>query len=201
MNKKITIVGVSSLALVGLAFMINILFVQPASFRGTTYDTPYPVAPDFRLTDANGKPFSLSENQGKITLLFFGYAYCPDICPTTLSELKLTMEKLGSSAEDVQVVFISVDPGRDTSENLQKFVERFNPTFIGLSGTQEELEPIWNGYGIFREVVPGTSATNYIINHTARVFLVDTNGNLRLSFGFQTPPEDIAHDIEIILNE
>ena len=201
MNKKITIVGISSLLLVGLAILINIFLLKPASFRGTAYETPYPVAPNFRLADANGKPFILNANQGKIILLFFGYTFCPDVCPTTLSEMKLTMDKLGDNAENVQVVFISVDPGRDTSEHMQKYVERFNSDFIGLSGTQEELEPIWNQYGIFREVVPGTSATNYIINHTARVFMVDTKGYLRLSFGFQTPPEDIAHDIEIVLNE
>lgn len=201
MNKKITIVGISSLLLVGLAILINIFLLQPASFRGTAYESPYPVAPNFRLTDANGKPFILNANKGKIILLFFGYTFCPDVCPTTLSEIKLTMDKLGDNAENVQVIFISVDPGRDTSAHMQKYVERFNPTFIGLSGTEQELEPIWNEYGIFREVVPGTSATNYIVNHTARVFMVDTKGYLRLSFGFQTPPEDIAHDIEIVLNE
>lgn len=201
MNKKITIVGISSLLLVGLAILINIFLLKPASFRGTTYESPYPVAPNFRLTDANGKPFILNANKGKIILLFFGYTFCPDVCPTTLSEMKLTMDKLGDNAENVQVIFISVDPGRDTSAHMQKYVERFNPTFIGLSGTEQELEPIWNEYGIFREVVPGTSATNYIVNHTARVFMVDTKGYLRLSFGFQTPPEDIAHDIEIVLNE
>ncbi len=201
MNKKITIVGISSLLLVGLAILINIFLLKPASFRGTAYEAPYPVAPNFRLTDANGKPFILNANKGKIILLFFGYTFCPDVCPTTLSEMKLTMDKLGDNAENVQVIFISVDPGRDTSAHMQKYVERFNPTFIGLSGTEQELEPIWNEYGIFREVVPGTSATNYIVNHTARVFMVDTKGYLRLSFGFQTPPEDIAHDIEIVLNE
>lgn len=201
MNKKITIVGVSALLVVAIALLINVIFVQPASFRGTAYDEPFPVAPDFTLTDAKGQPVTLSENGGKITLLFFGYTFCPDICPTTLSELKLTMEKLGKNAENVRVIFISVDPGRDTSEYMQKYVERFNSSFTGLSGTEEELTPIWEQYGIFREVVKRTSETNYIINHTARVFLVDTNGNLRLSFGFQTPPEDIAHDIEIILGE
>lgn len=201
MNKKIIVVGISSLLLVGLVLLVNLLFVKPVRFRGTMYETPYPVAPDFRLTDAGGKTFALSGNNGKVTLLFFGYTYCPDVCPTTLAELKLAMEKLGDNAANVQVVFISVDPGRDTSEELQKYVERFNPNFIGLSGTEQELEPIWNEYGIFREVVEGTSPTNYIINHTARVFLVDSAGNLRLSFGFQTPPEDVAHDIEIILNE
>lgn len=201
MNKKITIVGISSLLLVGLAILINIFFIQPASFRGTAYETPYPVASNFRLTDANGQPFILNANKGKIILLFFGYTYCPDVCPATLAEMKLTMDKLGDNAGNVQVVFVSVDPGRDTSEHMQKYVERFNPSFIGLSGTEEELAPVWNQYGIFREVVAGTSDTNYIVNHTARVFLIDSKGNLRLSFGFQTPPEDIAHDIEIILSE
>lgn len=201
MNKKIAIVGISALLIVGIAFFFNIILARQATFRGTAYDVPYPVASDFTLTDAKGQPFTLSDNGGKITLLFFGYTFCPDICPTTMAELKLAMAKLGKDSENVQVVFISVDPGRDTSEFMQKYVERFNPAFIGLSGTEEELTPIWDNYGIFREVVKRTSDTNYIINHTARVFLVDANGNLRLSFGFQTPPEDIAHDIEIILGE
>lgn len=201
MNKKISMVGISSLLLVGLALLVNFLLVRPASFRGTTYETPYPVAPKFKLNDANGRPFILDNNNGKITLLFFGYTYCPDVCPTTMAELKLAVEKLGKNAENVQVVFISVDPGRDTSALMQKYVDRFNSAFIGLSGTQEELEPVWNQYGIFREVVDGTSDTNYIVNHTARVILIDSESNLRLSYGFQTPPEDIAHDIEIILNE
>ena len=119
-NKKIFIVGISSLLLVGLAILINLLFIQPASFRGTVYESPYPIAPNFRLTGANGKPFILNANKEKIILLFFGYTYCPDVCPTTLSEMKLTMDKLGGNAEKVQVVFISVDPGRDTSVEMQK---------------------------------------------------------------------------------
>jgi len=97
------------------------------------------------------------------------------------------------------VIFISVDPGRDTSELMQKYVERFNPAFIGLSGSEDELESIWSDYGIFREVVPGSSELNYIVNHTARVILIDQTGNLRLSYGFQTPPEDIANDTLILL--
>ncbi|MBK7320124.1 SCO family protein [Candidatus Villigracilis affinis] len=131
----------------------------------------------------------------------FGYTYCPDVCPTTLAELKVVMEKLNGQADKVQVVFVSVDPGRDTSEEMQKYIERFSPSFIGLSGSEEELAPIWDDYGVFREVVERTSETNYIINHTARVTLIDQNGNMRLSYGFQTPPEDIAHDIEILLNQ
>ncbi|MBL8103358.1 MAG: SCO family protein [Anaerolineales bacterium] len=199
MDRKITRVGVASLLVIVAAFALNILFLKPASFRGTAYADPVPAAFEFTLTSSDGTPFQLSDNQGKITLLFFGYTYCPDICPTTLAELKMVMELLKSDADKVQVVFISVDPGRDTSEKVQKYAERFYPTFIGLSGTEEDLAPIWSSYGVFREVVEGTSETNYIINHTARVILIDEAGNMRLSYGFQTPPEDIAHDIKLLL--
>lgn len=201
MDRKITIVGLASLSLVGLAILLNMFFLKPASFRGTAYGEPYPTAQDFTLIDSRGQQFKLSDGKGKITLLFFGYTYCPDVCPTTLSEIKLAVDKLGDDASQVQVAFISVDPDRDTTEDMQKYVEKFNPAFIGLSGAIEELQPIWDNYGVFREVVEGTSASNYLINHTARVTLIDQSGNMRLSYGFQTPPEDIAHDIELLLSQ
>jgi protein SCO1/2 len=201
MNKRITIVGISSLLVVALAIILNIFFSKPASFRGTAYADPYPVAANFSLNGATGQTVKLSDSLGKVTLLFFGYTYCPDVCPTTLAELKLVREDLGDKASQVQVIFISVDPKRDTSESMQKYVEKFDSSFIGLSGTEEELAPIWREYGIFREVVDGTSETNYIVNHTARIILVDQNSNMRLSDGFQTPPEDISHDIEILLRK
>ncbi len=165
------------------------------------YAEPFPTAPDFSLTDADGSIQRLSDYRGRIILLFFGYMYCPDVCPATLAELKLAVEQLKGDADQVQVIFISVDPQRDTSEAVQGYVERFNPSFLGLSGAQDELEPVWDGYGVFREVVDGTSPTNYIINHTARVTLIDQEGNMRLTYGFQTPPDDIAHDIRILLRE
>ncbi len=199
MNKKITLVGIFSLLVVALAIVFNLFFSKPASFRGTAYGEPFPVAADFSLTNAKGNPVKLSDNIGKITLLFFGYTYCPDVCPTTLAELKLVMKDLGGKADQVQVLFISVDPQRDTSKSMQEYVERFDSSFLGLSGTEEELAPIWTEYGIFREIVEGSSEKNYIVNHTARIILVDQTGNLRLSYGFQTPPEDISHDIKILL--
>jgi protein SCO1/2 len=199
MDRKIMRVGIVSVFVIGLAIALNILLFKPASFRGTAYADPLPAAFNFSLTDAQGETFELGKSNSKVTLLFFGYMYCPDVCPTTLAELKLAMDMLKDNADKVQVVFVSVDPGRDTSEEMQKYVERFNPDFIGLSGTEEELKPIWDSYGIFRETVEGTSATNYIVNHTARVILIDEDGNMRLSYGFQTPPEDIAHDIKLLL--
>lgn len=201
MDKRITLVGISSLLVVALAIVVNMLFGKPASFRGTTYAEPYQPAPEFGLTDAKGNGIHLKDMHGKVVLLFFGYTYCPDICPTTLAELKLTMKDLGKKSEQVQVIFISVDPQRDTSESMQSYVERFDPAFIGLGGTEEELAPIWNEYGIFREIEEGTSENNYIVNHTGRIILIDQDGNLRLSYGLQVDPEDISQDIQILLRQ
>jgi protein SCO1 len=201
MNKKITLVGIISLLVIALAVAVNMFFSKPASFRGTTYAEPYPAAPEFSLTDSKGDLLKLSDGGGKVTILFFGYTYCPDICPTTLAELKLAVKDLGEKSEQVQVIFVSVDPKRDTSESMQAYVQRFDPAFIGLSGTEEELTPIWAEYGIFREIVEGTSETNYIVNHTGRIFLVDQNGDLRLSYGIDIAPEDISHDIQILLRQ
>jgi protein SCO1/2 len=183
---------------VGVAVLIFVLN-RSVSFRGTSYGEPYPQAADFTLTQSSGETFRLSEQKGKIVLLFFGYTACPDVCPTTLAELRLVMEELGDKTKQVQVVFVSVDPERDTPEKIQKYVEHFNEDFIGLSGNPDELLIIWDNYGVFRERVESESAFGYIINHTARTYLIDQNGSLRLSYGFQTPVEDIVHDIEILL--
>jgi protein SCO1/2 len=200
MNRKTLWVGILSLLAVGAAALIFV-FTNPVSFRGTSYGEPYPQAADFELTKSNGETFRLSEQEGKIVLLFFGYTACPDVCPTTLAELRVLMEELGDKTEQVQVVFVSVDPERDTPEKIQEYVEHFNADFIGLTGAPEDLQIIWDDYGVFRERVESESAFGYIINHTARTYLIDQDGNLRLSFGFQTPVEDMVHDIEILLKQ
>ncbi len=198
MNRKTLWVGVLSLLVVGVA-ALTLVFAKPASFRGTSYGEPYPQAAEIELTKSNGETFRLSEQKGKIVLLFFGYTACPDVCPTTLAELRLVMEELGDKTRQVQVVFVSVDPERDTPEKIQEYVAHFNQDFIGLSGNPDELQIIWDNSGVFRERVESESAFGSIINHTARTYLIDQDGNLRLSFGFQTPVEDMVHDIEILL--
>jgi len=200
MNRKTLWVGFISLLVVGVA-VLTLVFAKPASFRGTSYGEPYPQAAEIELIKSNGETFRLSEQKGKIVLLFFGYTSCPDVCPTTLAELKQVMDKLGDKTEQVQVVFVSVDPERDTPEKIQGYVAHFNSDFLGLSGSSDELQIIWDNYGVFRERVESESAFGYIINHTARTYLIDQNGSLRLSFGFQTPVEDMVHDIEILLNQ
>ncbi|MDD2921825.1 MAG: SCO family protein [Anaerolineales bacterium] len=199
MDKKTLFVGFFSLAVIALATLFFILFASPAKFRGTSYAEPYPVAPQIELTRSNGETFRLADQKGKIVLLFFGYTSCPDVCPTTLAEMKLVMDELGGKAQSVQVVFISVDPQRDAPEKIQQYVEHFSKAFIGLSGAPDQLQKIWDDYGVIREVTQSKSAFGYIVNHTARVYLIDANGALRLSYGFQTPVKDIVHDLDLLL--
>lgn len=202
MDRKLFFVGLGSLLLIGLVAVGVVLFGKPESFRGAAYVEPYPPASDFSLTRNDGVSYQLSQKRGEIVLLFFGYTSCPDVCPTTLAELNQAMEKLNKNdADRVQVVFITVDPERDTPERTQEYVDHFNPGFIGLSGTEDELSRVWDAYGVYREIVDGTSAAGYLVNHTARVTMIDGDGNLRVSFGFDTPVEDIVHDLKMILKE
>ncbi len=201
MDKKLMWIGGGILALVAVVAALSIIFAKPPSFRGTLYGEPFPPAAEVELTKADGSIFRMSEQRGKIVLLFFGYTSCPDVCPTTLAEMTNVMNELGDASQNVQVVFVSVDPRRDTPEKIQEYASRFNPTFLGLSGTQEELEPIWQGYSIFRAEVDSDSAMGVIIDHTARLYLIDPEGNLRLSYAYATPVEDIVHDIELLLRK
>lgn len=200
MDKKTLSVGLISLLLVFTMTLAVFWFGKPASFRGASYGEPYPPAAPFELTRANGDIFRLADQRGKIVLLFFGYTSCPDVCPTTMAEMKQVVDALGDKAKSVQVVFISVDPDRDTPDLMQTYAEHFNRNFIGLTGSLEELQPIWDAYGIFRAVSQtDASAAGYSVDHTARVMLIDPYGSLRLSYGFQTPVDDIVHDIKILL--
>jgi protein SCO1/2 len=199
MDKKLLWIGGGILLIIGVVAALAFAFATPPSFRGTLYGEPFPPAADFTLTKADGSQFRLSDQRGRIVLLFFGYTSCPDFCPTTLAEMSLVMNALGEKAQNVQVVFVSVDPARDTPEKIQTYAEKFNPAFLGLSGSQAELEPIWQGYSIFREEVESDSAMGTIVNHTVRLYLVDAQGSMRLSYAYDTPVEDIVHDIELLL--
>jgi protein SCO1 len=200
MDRKTLLVGLVALLLIGAVAAGLVLFSKPESFRGTTYAEPYPVAPEIELARAAGTPLQLSEMRGKVVALFFGYTSCPDVCPTTMAELNQALEKLGSKADQVQVLFVTVDPQRDTPERVQEYVDHFNPDFIGLSGSEPALAKVWNDYGVFRQVADGPSAAGYVVDHTARVTLIDQQGNLRVSFPFGTPVEDVVHDLNLLLN-
>ena len=198
MNTKLLWVGLGLLVLIGAVMMAVLLFPKTDTFRGTLYDPALP-APEIALIRGDESSFRLSEQRGDVVLLFFGYTSCPDVCPTTLSELRKVKTELGSNADQVKVVFVTVDPERDTPEQIQKYVSIFNPSFLGLSGSLEELETVWKDYGVYREVEEvSTSAAGYLVNHTARVYLIDRDGNLRLSYSYGTPTDDILHDLKIL---
>ena len=169
------------------------------SFRGSVLDEPVTV-PDFSLTDQDGGTFRLSDQQGKVVLLFFGYTSCPDVCPTTLATWRKVHEELGDDAERVRFVFVTVDPERDTPERLGMHVRAFNPDFIGLTGTEEELQSVYDVFDvIFEKDTSSGSALGYLINHTATTFIVDPEGLWRLRESFGTEIEDIVHDIRQLL--
>jgi protein SCO1/2 len=187
----------------GLIVLVTLLLAacQPYEFKGTLYSEPQP-APDFELTASDSSQLRLGEQRGHIVLMFFGYTSCPDVCPMTLSEARQILQDLGEDAEQVTFLFITVDPERDTPEILANYVNAFHPAIIGLTGTSDELASVWQAYGVVAEKeILESSATKYIINHTARIFLVDAEGRLKLSYSFGTPPEDILQDIRHLLGQ
>jgi protein SCO1/2 len=183
--------------------VVIVLFVvlpqmQPYTFHGTELQSLQP-APNFELSASNGRKISPKDFVGDLVLLYFGYTFCPDICPATLSELADALDILGSDGKDVQVIMISVDPERDTPETLAEYVTHFHPSFIGVTGTPQEIAQVAEQYGIFYEAHEGTAATGYLVDHTASVIVIDQEGYLKLIFPFGSSAEDIAEDLTHLL--
>ncbi|MFN8377786.1 MAG: SCO family protein [Anaerolineae bacterium] len=154
---------------------------------------------DFTLPASTGTDMSLSEitSSGKWTVMYFGYLHCPDFCPTTLAEFKRVEQFLGDAAENVQLVFVSVDGQRDTPELLATYLANFDPAFIGLQGNDETLAQIAPDYGLYYQRRTDTgSAAAYVVDHTTRTYLIDPEGRLRVSFSYDTGPQDIAQTIQ-----
>ena len=196
MRKGMTL-GLVLAVLAGL--MLTSCEQQSPSFRGTVLKAPVS-APDFILTDQHGQSFRLSEQRGRVVLLYFGYTHCPGACPLTLSKWTHIREALGADAERVRFVFITVDPERDRSQRLQQHLATFNADFIGLTGTQVELESVYRAYGVFREKASvGATGKDYLVNHNTSAFVIDPDGLWRLRHASITPPEDIIHDVRQLL--
>ncbi|MEW9897257.1 SCO family protein [Chitinivorax sp. PXF-14] len=153
---------------------------------------------DFHLTDHTGKPRSMADFKGKVVALFFGYTHCPDACPTTMTELKIALGKLGPQARDVQVLFVTVDPGRDTPDVLSKYVPAFNPTFLGLSGTAAQLAEAQKAFKIVAQKVGGEGG-GYTVDHSAGTYLFDRQGRLRLFVSYGAGAKVMEHDIRLLL--
>lgn len=187
-------------AAIALGVLIEVVFRKPYSFHGTVIDPPLPVT-DFSLQTANEEVFRLSEQKGKVVLLFFGYTSCPDVCPVTLATFKQVNDNLGEDAQKVRFVMITADPDRDTPDKVAEYAARFNPEFIGLSGDMTALASIWKELGVFVEKQESDSAAGYLVSHTASVYVLNQSGSLFMTFPYGTTATEIADDIRQILKD
>ena len=158
------------------------------------------IGPDFRLTDHNGKERTLADFRGKAVALFFGYTHCPDVCPTTLSDLAGAMKILGADAGRVQVLFVTVDPKRDTPELLKNYVPAFNPGFLGLYGDAAATAKVTKDFKIYAAERPGATAQSYTVDHSAQTLVFDPQGRLRLVFSYGMAADKMAADLKVLLN-
>ena len=152
------------------------------------------------LEDFNGKRRTLADFRGKVVALTFGYTQCPDVCPTTLHDYAEAMRKLGNEASQVQFLFVTVDPKRDTAELLREYVPAFDPRFLGLRGDAAAIERVTKDFHVYAEARPGKTADTYTVDHASQVFVFDRQGRLRLMIPAGTSPADIASDLRVLLD-
>lgn len=179
--------------LLGMAVVLGLLLINPFPFHDHYLEPPQ-VMKDFELQTADGGLFHLSDQKGKIVLLFFGYTNCPDLCPTTLSKLKQVYSQLGDNTELVKFVMVSVDPERDTSAKIAEYVAQFNTEFIGLSGSPDELKPIWKEFGVFIER-QATDGGDYFISHTASLYIIDQRENFVKLIPYEATVADVMNEL------
>ncbi|SFH90437.1 protein SCO1/2 [Collimonas sp. OK307] len=156
-------------------------------------------ARDFALTDHTGKPRTLADYKGKAVVVFFGYTQCPDVCPTTMVEMADVMKELGPLASKVQVLFVTVDPERDTQELLSHYVPAFDPSFVGLYGDQAATDKVAKEFRVFYQKVPGKTPGSYTMDHTAGSYVFDPEGHIRLFIRHGQGADPIAHDLKLLL--
>jgi protein SCO1/2 len=172
---------------------------QEATLKSGVFEPPR-AAPDFTLPASTGGEFTLSSQRGKLVALAFGFTNCPDVCPTTLLLLAQMRQQLGALADDVQVVFATVDPQRDTAAALRDFLAFFDETFIGVTGTPEQMAALREAYGIVTSRVDD-AAGGYRVHHSSFLYLIDRAGLLRALVPFGNNVADITHDVKILLQE
>lgn len=199
--KRLSLLLMAFLAIAAAGVMVAASsgLLGPPQLKGTVYPEPRPT-PDFTLTNAQGQPVALHDFSDKVVLLYFGYTFCPDVCPTTMAELAKVQRQVDDEGRSLQVIMVSVDPQRDTPQVVQEYVSSFHPTFIGLSGTEAQIAAAAEPLGIYYEAQEGSAESGYVVDHTARVFLVDQQGELHLSYSFATPAEDIASDLRVLMD-
>lgn len=171
---------------------------QSPAFQATDI-TGAAFARDFRLADHNGQVRTLADFKGKVVAVFFGYTHCPDVCPTTLSDFAAALQLLGPQAERVQVIFVTVDPQRDTPDLLKQFVPAFNPGFLGMVPDAETLKALAHEYKAVYQKTAVKAVDDYLIDHSAGTYIYDPQGRVRLLMPYGSSPDMIAQDLKTLL--
>ena len=172
---------------------------KPPSFQNTDV-TGLPYAQDFALTDHNGKPRTLADFKGKVVVVFFGFTQCPDVCPTTMAEMATVMKELGPKADEVQVLFVTVDPERDTQQLLAQYVPAFDQRFLGLYGDAAATAKMAKDFKVFYAKVAGKTPGSYSMDHTAGSYVFDKSGKVRLFLRHGQGAAPIVHDLRQLLD-
>jgi protein SCO1/2 len=196
-------------AAIGLAMGLGGIvawYVTPVPTRNTVQesaaDAPIDVGGPFTLVAHDGKTVTEQSFAGEFLLVFFGYVFCPDVCPTTLAEVSRTLDLLGDDAARIQPLFITVDPARDTPQALADYVAHFHPRIVGLTGTPEQIAAVAKAYRVYYAKAPGAAESDsYLMDHSAFVYLIAPDGSYVTAFSYQTPPEEMAEAIRGYLRE
>ena len=189
------------IAVYGFLFGMTVACSPPAQelqLAGTDI-TGADFAHTFHLTDHNGKARELADFKGKVVVLFFGYTHCPDVCPTTMADFASAMKLLDTKADQVQVLFVTLDPERDTKQVLAQFVPSFDKRFLGLYGTPMQIDQTAKDFKVFYARQQEVAKSGYSIDHSAGAYAFDKQGKIRIYLKFAQKPAEIAHDIEQIL--
>jgi protein SCO1/2 len=188
---------------VGVALVVGFAASRPApqaeGARSGLFDPPR-VAPDFDLRGSNGARVVLKNLRGKVVILEFGFTYCQEVCPVTLAKLVEVYQELGDAAKEVQLVFVTVDPDRDTPERLAEYLGAMHPAFLGATEAPAELEAMRKAYGVAAEkVISDNPRLGYQVNHSSFLYLIDREGMLRGLVPFGRPAEEVVHDVRFLL--
>lgn len=201
-NTRWILIGSGALLVAASVFFLGLqAFETSRAFRGSAIGDPVPPAMNFELQQTDGTPYTLSEQHGKVILIYTGFTNCQDYCPATLAKFKQIAEKLGEDASQVEFVFVTIDPDRDTPEVIANYLNSFSPDIIGLTGTMDQLEKVWLGYGVGRIVEPPDASGDYEVSHSTRVWVIDKQGLLRVTFPFEMSATDMTHDVQLLLKE
>ena len=200
MNRRTILHGIAASTLwLGAGGLLAACAPSKPQFRGVDI-TGADYAKDFQLTDFNGQARSMQDFKGKVVVMFFGYTQCPDVCPTTMTEMAQVKQKLGADGDKLQVLFVSVDPERDTPVVLKEYMASFDPSFLALyADSPEKLAALAMDYKVYFKKAEGKTPTSYTVDHSAQSYIYDPQGRLRLFSRYGMPVDQVTEDVKLLL--